>query len=467
VLIGIKLALTEIEAFNGDSTPASGYITNMNHWLKHNIWSAIVVPMIAAPVLVMFLPPRPGGSGFWWDLAIAFGFAGLAMFGMQFLLTARFQKISAPFGIDIIYIFHRYLAILGLIMITAHYGVFRIKYPASLGQLLPGEAPWYMSAGRLGFILFLIIVFTSLLRKKLNLEYDHWRLLHSILAISAIFLSVGHILGIGNHSGLAWKTGFWDVYLATLTLLILYIRLYKPWRLINKPYEITEVKKENNRVTTLTVQPAANNSFNFLPGQFAWISIGSSPFALKEHPFSIASSPATDGSMQFTIKSFGDFTEQIKYLQAGSPAFIDGPYGSFSIDRFPRARAFVFIAGGIGIAPIMSMLRAMADRNDKRPCILIYANNRKDDIVFYDALEQLKSKLDMQLFHVLRHAPESWTGEAGCIDKIMLSRLLSGRLQQSEYFICGPKAMAQSVQLYLYQLGVPMKNTHNELFDLV
>lgn len=431
------------------------------------MWLVVTLPMIAAPVFIIFIPPRASGSGFWWDLAIALGFAGVAIFGMQFLLTARFKKVTAPFGIDIIYLFHRYLAILGLILIAAHYLIFRIQYPASLGQILPVDAPRYLTAGRVSFLLFATIILTSLLRKKLSLEYDRWRMLHSVLAISAIFLAVIHILGIGNHSTQVWKTGFWYAYLAVLAGLILYIRAYKPWHLFSKPYQISDVRSDNNRVTTITVQAPVKGGFDFLPGQFAWLSISASPFLLKEHPFSIASPPATNGKMQFTIKAFGDFTEHIKNIQVGSTVYIDGPYGAFSIDRFPQASSLVFIAGGIGIAPIMSMLRAMAIRNDKRSCILIYANQEKEDILFFDELEQLQSIIDLKVHHVLCYPPEAWAGESGLIDQAMLSRLLFTQASQAEYFICGPRAMAQSAQLSLHLLGAPLKKIHYELFDLV
>ena len=61
-------------------------------------------------------------------------------------------------------------------------------------------------------------------------------------------------------------------------------------------------------------------------------------------------------------------------IAAGEVAYLDGPYGAFSVDRY-AAPGFVFIAGGAGIAPIMSMLRTLADRHETRPLWLVYANN--------------------------------------------------------------------------------------------
>jgi predicted ferric reductase len=69
---------------------------------------------------VLLIGPLPPGAGLWWDFSMALGFAAMAMMSMQFALTARFRRATAPFGIDIIYYFHRYVGVIAFGLLLAH-----------------------------------------------------------------------------------------------------------------------------------------------------------------------------------------------------------------------------------------------------------------------------------------------------------------------------------------------------------
>ena len=171
--------------------------------------------------------------------------------------------------------------------------------------------------------------------------------------------------------------------------------------------------------------------------------------------------------MEFTIKELGDFTCTIKETQVGQIAYLDGPYGVFSVDRHRDAPGFVFIGGGVGVAPIMSMLRTLADRHEHRPLWFIYGNNRWEDVIFREELETLKDRLELRLVHVLTEPPTDWKGESGFVTKELLQKVLPSDAQKYEYFLCGPKPMSDAVQQGLHALRVPLKQVHSELFDLV
>jgi len=153
-------------------------------------------------------------------------------------------------------------------------------------------------------------------------------------------------------------------------------------------------------------------------------------------------------------------------IRPGETAFLDGPYGAFSVDRY-AAPGFVFVAGGVGIAPIMSMLRTLADRQDTRPLLLVYANNRAEGILFRDALAALEKRLALQVVHVLQQPPAGWRGECGLVSQALLEKTLPANREQLEYFLCGPKPMTQCVEEFLHALHVPLGRVHSELFDLV
>lgn len=431
-------------------------------------WLSLYLVLVLAPLFVLLIGHIPSGSGFWWDFSMALGFTGMAMMGVQFLLTARFRHLSAPFGIDIIYYFHRYLAILAVGFIFLHFLIIKINNPAALGSANPLHAPLYMTSGRAALLLFSLMLISSLWRKQLGIHYDEWRLLHIILAVSGFLLALGHIEGVGYYIDIPEKRWLWSVYTLFWVLLIIYIRIIKPWIMLRLAYKVIEVKEERGNSHTLVLQAdSGHDAIHFKPGQFAWLTLKNSPWHIKEHPFSISCSAENKKQLEFTIKDLGDFTHTVKDTKIGDIAYIDGPYGIFSIDQYPYARGYVFITGGIGIAPVMSMLRTLAERHDKRPLVLLCANDEWQDIIFREELNSLQQQLNINLVHVIKTPPENWDGKSGYITEEIISEALPDNAQTFEYFLCGPKPMSDSVQLSLHRLKIPLSHIHFELFDMV
>lgn len=89
--------------------------------------------------------------------------------------------------------------------------------------------------------------------------------------------------------------------------------------------------------------------------------------------------------MEIAIKALGDFTSTVHRLSPGTAVYLDGPHGVFSMDR-DEGPGFGFIAGGVGITGLISMLRTMADRGDVRPAVLVYANGDWEGVVFREEL---------------------------------------------------------------------------------
>lgn len=432
-------------------------------------WIALYLLVVLAP-LVALLVANGGGTqaalGFSWDLSMALGFAGTTMMGVQFLLTARFKRATAPFGIDIIYYFHRYVAVVAFTIILAHPILLASDTETLLAFLDPSSAPWYMPAGIASFVALTALMITSWWRKSIGLHYDTWRRWHTGLAVAALGLALAHIGGVGRYTeATAARLVWWTTVVLGLGI-VAYVRVAKPMWMLRRPYEVLEVRPERGDAWTVAVGPRAHRGFDFAPGQFAWLTLRAHPWAMCEHPFSMSSSPDPSGRLEFTIKELGDFTSTIKHLQVGEAAYVDGPYGAFSVDRHP-APGYVFIAGGIGIAPIMSMLRTLAHRFDRRPIVLFYAYRRWERLTFREAIEELHSKLNLEVVCVLSEPSHGWKGETGLVTTELLDRHLPRNRRSLDYFICGPEAMTHAVERALYRLGVPMTHLNTELFDLV
>jgi len=203
----------------------------------------------------------------------------------------------------------------------------------------------------------------------------------------------------------------------------------------------------------------------FLAGQFAWIKRGDSFFTLREHPFSFSSSAKHHKRVEFSIKELGDFTSTIRDVPIGTCACLDGPHGAFSIDRYP-AVGYVFIAGGIGITPIMSFLRSMNDRSDPRPVLFFYAELEWDYVAFREELDSLEDPLDLKVVCVLESPPDDWQGESGLITPQVLDRHLPRELIHRNFFICGPEPMMNAVHAALMKQGIARDCVHMERFNL-
>jgi len=148
-------------------------MTPESRTVRRVFWFAIYLAPIVAPLLVFLLARTPSGKGLGWDLGVGFGIAGLLMMGTQFLLTARFRRATAPFGIDIIYYFHRYVGYVIVIVIVLHLAILITSNPDLVKMINPfsGSGSWPMIAGAGSAVLLLFLVAISAFRKALGLPY--------------------------------------------------------------------------------------------------------------------------------------------------------------------------------------------------------------------------------------------------------------------------------------------------------
>src|SRR3546814_18251379 len=102
---------------------------------------------------------------------------------------------------------------------------------------------------------------------------------------------------------------------------------------------------------------------------------------------------------------------------------------------FRSATGLVFIAGGVGIAPIISMLRALADRSDARPLWLFYGNRRWQNTLFREELKALGGRLQLRVVHILGEPDADWRGERGVLQQVMLERFLPEPRADLPYFV--------------------------------
>lgn len=444
----------------------AAYDTRLRRFLGGAFWLALYVGLSLGPLAVAFLYRGHPGRDFWTELSVALGFVALAMIGLQFAITARFRHVAAPYGIDIVLRFHKQISILAMCLALAHPLILFATRADTIGLLNVASAPWRARFALAATVALVALVGVSLLRRRLRLAYERWRTMHGVLAVAALACALVHIELVGWYVDLPWKRALWAAMVIAVVALLVYVRIVVPLLLLRRPWRVEAVVEEPGRSTTLTLRPVGHPGVRFLPGQFAWLTLGQSPFAIEDHPFSFSSSAEQPDTISFTIKQAGDFTRSVAATAPGTTAYVEGPHGAFSVDRY-EGDGCVFVAGGVGITPIMSMLRTLADRRDPRPHLLVYGARGPGEFTFHEEIQELRTRLDLRVVEVASQAPPDWKGERGRIDPVLLEKWLPAERERYVYFICGPEPMMDAVEHSLRLAGVPWPSIYTERFNMV
>jgi predicted ferric reductase len=432
---------------------------------KTYVWLLVYGFMVFAPLVLLILMPGQPQRTFWRDFSVALGFGALSLLGLQFVLTARCPLMGTVFPLDALYHFHHRISLITWALALAHPLILFIHNPYTLRLLNIFQAPWRARAAVVSLLAMTLLVVSSVWRKPLRFDYEPWRGAHAVASILAGGLALYHMFKVAYYSSTPWQRGVWIVLPVLWIALQIYVRLVKPLMLLRRPYKLQEVVEERGKSWTLVLTPKDHAGMQFNAGQVAWLSIGTSPFALRKHPFSITSSAEHSERLMFTIRELGDFTSQIGEFSPGTHVYVDGPYGTFDLNHH-KASAYVLIAGGIGIAPMMSIMRTMADRGDSRPLILFYGSPTWEDVILREEIEQLEDKLNLDVVHVLEHPPEGWEREVGYITADVLDRHLPEDRKSWSYFICGPLPMIDVVESALETLAIPKKRIYIEEYEM-
>ena len=209
--------------------------------------------------------------------------------------------------------------------------------------------------------------------------------------------------------------------------------------------------------------------FDFSPGQSADLTLSNPPETDAEgntRTFSIASPPFENQLMFATRMRDTAFKRSLKKITLGTEVRIDSPMGSFTLHK-DSAKPAVFLAGGIGITPFLSIVR-QADHDQLPHKLHLFCSNRRpEDSPFLDTLQMLeKSNPNFQLVCTMTDMPQSkreWKGETGLINQEMLSRLLTN-LQGPIYYIAGPPAMVAGMRKMLVGAGIDEDDIRTEDF---
>lgn len=406
----------------------------------------------------------------WERLGAGLGLVSLAAMAVQFVSSGRFEVVSGRLGIDRIMAFHKIAAwwvLLGLLLHPVLYVLPTwLDDPGLGGQRMMAylTLPHYRT-GVIALAALALLVLSSTLRERLPLPYEVWRASHVILAVTAAGAGLHHALTTGRFSALGAVNGWWWVVAGALVLVMAVLYGWRFAALHLRPWRLASVTRLADRTWELDIQPKdATPDLGFEAGQFVWMTEGARRFPLFDHPFSIADSPIRDG-LRLIVKEAGDFTSRIGDLPPGTAVGIDGPYGEFTLSSH-RAGAIVLVAGGVGLGPIMGLLRDLVARRDPRPVRLAYAVGAVSNLACLDEIAAAQSVLDLQAMILSETGGEGFAGEVGRLDHARLDRLLSGLdPKDCVALMCGPGPMVVAVSDTLMEIGLPVDAIVYERFD--
>jgi len=188
--------------------------------------------------------------------------------------------------------------------------------------------------------------------------------------------------------------------------------------------------------------------FHFLPGQFLELSV----FGYGEAPFCIASSPTRPNTFEATVRRTGQLTDALHRLGKGEEVGIRGPFGNgFDVDA-ARGKDLLFVAGGIGLPPLRSLIWNVLDERDRFGRVtILYGARTPADLVYKQELQDWGKRPDVELHVTVDVADASWTGNVGVVPVLFERTTL--RPESTLAYVCGPPIMIRFVVRDLFARG--------------
>lgn len=409
-------------------------------------------------------PARP----FWDEMATGAGMLAFSIILVEFVLSGRFRTVSRSIGMDVTMRFHQLFARTALVLAIVH----PFLYQSSRSPQRPWDPTRQLTltydleslyTGILAWVLLTAFVVISIGRARSSYTYETWRLMHGLGALLIAGLVLHHSLAAGRYSQDPSLTWLWIGLFAIALLTLVYIYLIEPIWQRQRAWTVRAVKPLALRTWEVTIEPDGHSGLNYEAGQFVWLNIGHSSFSVNENPFSISSAPSSGPALQFVIKELGDFTRTIGKIKPGTIAHLDGPHGNLVASGRSEPGIALF-AAGIGIAPLLGILRQLRLENDERLTLLVYGNRVENQIVYNDELTHLSCVHGTTVVHTLTQPEQGWEGHVGRINGQLVRELFEPEMRQWLFVLCGPDGMMESVEDTLIDLGVPPNQILSERF---
>lgn len=382
------------------------------------------------------------------------GLCGMATFSLVMILSARLKFFEKFFnGINESYTAHHVFGGLSFCLLLFHplllaYNYLQVSFNDAALFLLPSANNWSQNFGILGLFIMIITLVITFYTK---LKYQIWKFTHKFLGIAFIFAFFHTFTSSGDIA-----TNFsLKIYLFVLGILAIityfYRTLFADYLVRVFDYTVKNIKALPDKIWEIELQ-AKNRNIDFVAGQFAFIKIYNQNLTSESHPFSFSSAPGF--ALKIAIKELGDYTNKISNLKMGDLVKIEGPFGSFNFKNFNNKNQ-VWIAGGIGITPFLSMARSITESDQDYKIDLYYSVKDSDCLAFKEELLQLTQQYRNLNINF-------WATK----EKGFLTANSIKDLNGKDILICGPGPMMSALKSQLLEKGIEKSKIHTEEFQL-
>lgn len=402
--------------------------------------------VLLAPLVLRFLRPERGG--FWHELAVLTGLAATSSLICTLILPSRLKFLSRTFGVNGLLGSHRFFGIATLGLVLLHLVAVIAVNPANVTLINILIAPSRAVSATIAAAALVVLVALAILRQRFRRRYELWRRAHIALTLAALALVVSHIWFLRSLVFDPYWLTLFGLLFGFAALTLGYRWLWKPVVVDSSRFTVADMWYETP--TVLTIAATRDDIPAFKAGQFAWVRLRRS-LAAEDHPFTIASPPGID-EVLFSVRTTGDWTGgALAHLRPGMPIWVDMAYGGMTLD--PDAHSFIMIANGVGLTPMMSMLRSMELDHDPRHVWLIIAGH---DPLFRTQLDGHAQTLNLHIIGLTE--PMSPT----VLDRILPDQFYRS---QSVYYICGSPLLIEDTTTALHRMGISAGRVRTEQFD--
>jgi predicted ferric reductase len=429
--------------------------------------------IVGLPIVytALWLVCRPVGEPWAPYIGQLLGAVSILLLSSALVLISSLPWVEEWFdGIDRAAIWHRRMAITGLVLLAGHIPLASSPLHSRWGGPLGALGAW----GMVGLATWAILprwqsVVPRPLRSTIKAlkdapvvrqvrtifgGYDRWRQLHRL---TGLFVAAAFLHGLLDGSPfpkspvLRWSyVAIGGVGLA----FYVYRELLARFFLSLHDYEVHDVAPLADDLVEIRLRPLGR-PVAFVPGQFALVYIEAKD-GWHRHPFTIASAPSED-LLRVTVKGLGDYTSKLReLLEPGMPAVVGGPHGRFNHAKGTADQ--VWIAGGVGVAPFLSWMRALQEHPPPGRVDLYYAFTGGPP-PFGEELAEIAEGSDAVRTHLVDSQDDG---------RLSVERILgdvTGDPSRLSVFLCGPEPMLRDFQKGLRAAGVRAHNIHREYFD--
>lgn len=405
--------------------------------------------------------------------------SGLLAYTMMLVVTfmaSRPRYFEKEFGMPEMYEIHAVMSLVLTILIIVHMVIQWTGFKAL------GEVSMVSWTGWIAVVSLVLVMFTGIfslsglfaahsptiakIKDKVNREASLWIHRLSIVAIIAVYAHLYLLPFLRNN-------------LPFMTLLTIYtvfvLGYYLYWKLqilTAEEYKVVKIYRGTPTTWVMEFAPVKGEIADYTPGDYFFIRFKKHDQVTGEgHPFSVSSAVTTqfDDTIEFMIKDAGDWTESLKHVAVGDIATFEGPYGHFIPEEFVGAKKqeipFVFLAGGVGLTPILSVIRHEMDHDSQRKMDLFWGLSYEEDLFMLDELEAFKKQNPNFNYHIIFSGEEVDGYPFGFITNEFLKERDAAHFDDGHFFACGPGPMMDAMRQMLDQANVHYEQLHLDDFE--